>query len=73
MPKQPSSLYSLTGDWSTVNTDSLTADGARQLIVIYIPYATTESTGLSDKPTRGTPWLMNAGTPKAHIMFVPEM
>lgn len=34
---------------------------------------TTESTGLSAIPARDTPWVMNAGTPKAHIMFVPSM
>jgi hypothetical protein len=73
MPRAPASLYSLTGDWSTLDTSTLTAKGARPLFVIYVPFATAKSTGLSDKPARGTPWLMGAGTPKAHIMFVPEM
>ena len=73
MPRTPMSLYSLTGDWSTLDTVSLTTKGARPLLVIYVPFATAKSTGLSDKPARGTPWLMGAGTPKAHIMFVPEM
>lgn len=40
--------------------------------VIYIPYATTESTGLPDKPfTPGMPWLMDPGTHRAHIMITP--
>lgn len=73
MPRTPASLYSLTGDWSTLDAASLTTKGARSLFVIYVPFATPKSTGLSDKPARGTPWLMGAGTPKAHIMFVPEM
>ena len=73
MPRTPASLYSLTGDWSTLDAASLTTEGARPLFVIYVPFATPKSTGLSDKPARGTPWLMGAGTPKAHIMFVPEM
>jgi hypothetical protein len=73
MPRAPASLYSLTGDWSTLDTASLTSKGARSLFVIYVPFATAKTTGLSDKPARGTPWLMGAGTPKAHIMFVPEM
>ena len=73
MPKHPASLYSLTGEWSTLDATALTANGARRLFVIYIPFATAQSTGLSDKPARGTPWIMGAGTPKAHIMFVPEM
>ena len=73
MPRAPASLYSLTGEWSTLDVASLTASGARRLFVIYVPFATGETTGLSEKPARGTPWLMGAGTPKAHIMFVPEM
>ena len=73
MPTQPASLYSLTGDWTTLDAAALTTSGARRLFVIYIPFATAQTTGLSDKPARGTPWIMAAGTPKAHIMFVPEM
>ena len=73
MPKTPASLYSLTGDWTTLDAAALTTNGARSLFVIYVPFATAQTTGLSDKPARGTPWLMGAGTPKAHIMFVPEM
>jgi hypothetical protein len=38
--------------------------------VVYVPYATPESTGLSTTP--GTaPWLMYPGTPGAHIMISP--
>lgn len=73
MPKEPASLYSLTGDWTTFDASTLTSNGARSLFVVYIPFATAKTTGLSEKPARGTPWLMGAGTPKAHIMFVPEM
>jgi hypothetical protein len=73
MPRTPASLYSLTGEWSTLDTATFTATGARSLFVIYVPFATAKTTGLSDKPMRGKPWLMGAGTPKAHIMFVPEM
>jgi hypothetical protein len=73
MPRAPASLYSLTGDWTTLDASTLTSNGARSLFVVYIPYATAKTTGLSEKPARGTPWLMGAGTPKAHIMFVPEM
>jgi hypothetical protein len=73
VPRHPASLYSLTGDWATLDASTLTANGARRLFVVYIPFATSQTTGLSDKPARGTPWIMGAGTPKAHIMFVPEM
>jgi len=41
--------------------------------VIYTPNATTESTGLPDKPyAPGMPWLMDPGTPRAHIMITPK-
>lgn len=73
MPREPASLYSLTGEWTTLDTSTLASKGARPLFVVYIPFATGKTTGLSEKPARGTPWLMGAGTPKAHIMFVPEM
>lgn len=71
VPNQPASLYSLTG--GVYDRATKTAPGARWLYVVYIPYATTASTGLSDKPQENAPWLMFPGTPKAHIMFVPKM
>ena len=40
--------------------------------VIYIPYATAESTGLPEKPfAPGMPWIMDPGTHRAHIMITP--
>jgi hypothetical protein len=40
--------------------------------VIYIPFATPESTGIPLKPlTPGGPWIMNPGTHRAHIMINP--
>ena len=71
MPNHPASLYSLTG--GSFDPATKTTTGARWLYVVYIPYATAASTGLSDKPQENAPWIMFAGTPKAHIMFVPKM
>ena len=71
VPNHPASLYSLTG--GTFDPATKTAPGARWLYVVYVPYATSASTGLSDKPQENAPWLMFPGTPKAHIMFVPRM
>jgi hypothetical protein len=71
LPKEPALLYSLTGDRYDPATNS--APGARALFVVYIPYATAESTGLSATPVRGAPWIMLPGTPKAHVMFTPSM
>jgi hypothetical protein len=40
--------------------------------VIYVPYATPESTGIPKSPAApGGPWLMDAGTHHAHIMINP--
>ena len=73
MPAQSAALYSLTGPAGSFNPSTGTTTGARALFVVYMPGATTASTGLSAKPAEGTPWIMFPGTPKAHIMFVPRM
>jgi hypothetical protein len=73
MPKLPASLYSLTGPWESFDEATGAAAKARRLFVVYVPYATAESTGLSTQPKASEPWLMFAGTPKAHIMFVASM
>lgn len=40
--------------------------------VIYIPYATEESTGMPLSPIApGAPWIMDPGTHRAHIMISP--
>lgn len=46
--------------------------GATLRSVVYIPYATAESTGLPLKPPApGMPWIMDPGTHRAHIMINP--
>lgn len=71
LPNHPASLYSLTGGAFDPKTG--TAPGARLLYVVYVPYATGATTGLSERPQDNGPWIMFAGTPKAHIMFTPRM
>jgi hypothetical protein len=71
LPNGPTTLYSLTG--GTFEAQANTAPGAKHLYVVYIPYATSESTGLPTRPRGSEPWLMSQGTPKAHIMFTPSM
>ncbi|MGH7703953.1 MAG: hypothetical protein ACREMO_12730, partial [Gemmatimonadales bacterium] len=68
MPDHPSALYSLTGRADSVNAVTGVAAGAEPLYVIYAPYATPQSTGLSTVPVGGQPWLMYPGLPWAHIM-----
>ena len=73
LPEHPAALYSLTGELGSFDAATGAVTGARPLYVVYIPFATAESTGLSATPAPGTPWIMFPGTPKAHIMFVPDM
>lgn len=74
LPKQAAALWTLTGPWSAVDVAAGTVSAAvRPLYEVYLPYATAASTGLPDQPIRNGPWLMDPGTPKAHIMFVPAM
>jgi hypothetical protein len=73
MPTTPAALYSLTAPADSVDRESGEVTGAQPLYVVYIPFATAESTGLPTTPARNTPWLMFPGAPNAHIMFVPEM
>ena len=69
MPKEPRTLYVLHG--SGYNAESGEVDGAYLRWVVYTPYATPESTGLSIAPAESAPWLMDPGTPGAHIMINP--
>ena len=69
MPREPRTLYVLTG------TSFDAAGGKVQdpylRWVIYVPFATPQSTGLSTKASDGAPWLMSPGTVGAHIMISP--
>jgi hypothetical protein len=69
MPKEPRTLYVLTGTKFDAATGTIENPYLRW--VIYVPFATTQSTGLSTKGSEGAPWLMSAGTAGAHIMINP--
>jgi hypothetical protein len=69
MPKAPRTLYVLTGTSFDASTGKVQDSYLRW--VIYVPFATTESTGLSTKASDGAPWLMAPGTAGAHIMINP--
>jgi hypothetical protein len=73
MPKFPAALYQLNGPASVVDPATGIVKGAQATNVIYIPFATSASTGLSVQPIPGAPWIMYPGTPKAHIMLVEKM
>lgn len=62
-------LNVLTGD---LNEETGEVENSYLRYVIYIPYATPESTGIPLKPAApGGPWIMNPGTHRAHIMINP--
>jgi hypothetical protein len=71
MPDHPASLFQLYGSSDSVNAQTGVAAGAEPLYVIYLPYATSESTGLPTVPGGGRPWLMYPGKPWAHVMITP--
>jgi len=56
----------------TVNEETHEVTDLYTRYVIYIPYATPESTGIPLTPIAdGAPWMMNPGTHRAHIMINP--
>ena len=71
MPEKPASLYILAGSADVWDPATGEVDGASLRWVVYTPWATGESTGLSEMPVAGGPWLMFPGTPGAHIMVTP--
>ncbi len=73
MPTAPASLYQIFGPKDAFNPATGAVTGGRALFVVYIPFATEATTGLSTVPSADKPWLMLAGTPKAHIMFTLGM
>jgi len=64
-PDHPAALYNLSG---TYDAESDTVRDASRLRVLYVPYETVASTGLPTQP-QGGPWLMEPGTPWAHVMI----
>ncbi len=69
LPREPRTLYVLTG--TSFDSSSGKVQDPYLRWVIYVPFATPESTGLSTKASDGAPWLMSPGTAGAHIMINP--
>ena len=73
MPKGPSTLAVYFASENAYNRETGEVKGDLRY-VIYIPFATSESTGLPLKPEKpGGPWIMDPGTHRAHIMLNPGM
>ncbi len=74
LPKQPASLVVHTAPAENFNPMTGEVKDGYSRSVVYIPYATAESTGLPSKPgAPGMPWIMNPGTARAHIMIDPPL
>lgn len=69
LPSHPMALYSLTGPAGSYDAEADSVSGASPLYVVYTPFATGEELGLPTRPTGSMPWLMEPGTPWAHIMI----
>lgn len=69
MPSVPAALNSIFADSADFDPAAGPPKGSGFLDVIYIPYATGESTGIAEKPKDGRPWLMFPGEPWAHVMI----
>jgi len=68
MPREARMLYVLSGSGYDPGKGQVTDSYLRW--VVYVPFATAESTGLSTTAGPG-PWLMYPGTAGAHIMISP--
>lgn len=72
MPKQPSTLFVFSAPDEGFNATTGEVKDGFLRYVVYIPYATAESTGLPLKPEGpAMPWIMHPGTHGAHIMITP--
>ena len=69
MAKEPRSLCVITGTGFDAASGKIGEAYTRW--VVYTPFATPESTGLSVTPVPGGPWLMYPGKGTAHIMINP--
>ena len=72
MGEPGSTLHLYFGPETTYDPETSKVDGAKYRYVVYLPFATAESTGLPETPVgRNHPWIMDPGTHKAHIMISP--
>ncbi len=72
MGKSGSTLHIYYGSDTLYDPETSVVARAQYRYVVYMPWATSESTGLPDVPMAPNhPWIMNPGTHKAHIMFTP--
>jgi hypothetical protein len=69
MPKGPTMLASLFAESDSFDPSAGRPEKSSMLHVIYLPYATEASSGISAAPAKDRPWLMYGGKPWAHVML----
>lgn len=71
MPSKPAALYQYYASRDSVDASG-SVKGASYLYVVYTPYATAKTTGITENPIDGGPWIMYPGKPWAHLMVAPQ-
>ncbi len=72
MGKVGNTLHVYYGKETGYDPETGLVEGAKYRYVVYMPFATSESTGLPESPIAPNhPWIMNPGTHRAHIMISP--
>ena len=67
-----STLHIYYGAKTMYDPETSKVESAQLRYVVYMPWATPESTGLPKSPmAKNHPWIMNPGTHRAHIMISP--
>ena len=70
--KDGSTLFVLTAEEEDYNRATGEVNNTYLRYVVYVPWATSESTGLPHRPSGpAMPWIMDPGTHRAHIMINP--
>lgn len=73
MPESPATLHIFYGKNGYYDIEKDQIENCRYRYVVYTPFATQETTGLSLSPQEdGHPWLMFPGKYNAHIMITPK-
>jgi hypothetical protein len=73
LPKNGATLFVFTAEDENYNPKTGEVKAAYLRYVVYVPWATSESTGLPLKSyAPGMPWIMDPGTHRAHIMINPQ-
>jgi hypothetical protein len=72
MPNDGATLFVFTAKDENFNPSTGDVKEGNLRYVVYLPWATAETTGLPLKPEApGMPWIMDPGTHRAHIMINP--